>query len=137
VCVRVVCVCVLFVHLFQDDLRCLFRPHQVNHGGVQKPLRRHRSGRSCQVLSNHSGQVGKLLWILFPPHQGVRPLMFFSPYSSRHVSQSKELKKTYQFVCDLQIYCHFSTQNSETDLTTNKERYPKTSYLYLSFYIDS
>ncbi len=34
-----VCVCVvgvLFVHLFQDDLRFLFRPHQVNHGGVQK-----------------------------------------------------------------------------------------------------
>jgi hypothetical protein len=61
------CVCVLFVHLFQDDLRCLFSPHQVNHGGVQKPpaqvslskshtteepLRRHRSGR-------------------FPPHQRV------------------------------------------------------------------
>jgi hypothetical protein len=60
-------VCVLFVHLFQDDLRCLFRPHQVNHGGVQKsptqvslykshtteePLRRHRSGRYCQVLSD-------------------------------------------------------------------------------------
>ncbi len=35
-CVCVVCVCVLFVDLFQDDLRCLFRPHQVNHGGVQK-----------------------------------------------------------------------------------------------------
>ena len=30
------CVCVLLVHLFQDDLRCLFIPHQVNHGGVQK-----------------------------------------------------------------------------------------------------
>ena len=37
VCVCVWCVCVLFVHLFQDDLRCLFIPHQVNHGGVQKP----------------------------------------------------------------------------------------------------
>jgi hypothetical protein len=31
-----VCVCVLLFDLFQDDsLRCLFRPHQVNHGGVQ------------------------------------------------------------------------------------------------------
>jgi hypothetical protein len=35
VCVCVVCV--PFVHLFQDDLRCLFIPHQVNHGGAQKP----------------------------------------------------------------------------------------------------
>ncbi len=64
------CVCgvyVLFVHLLEDDLRCLFSPHQVNHGGVQKPpaqvslykshtteepLRRRRSGRYCQVLSS-------------------------------------------------------------------------------------
>jgi hypothetical protein len=53
-------VCVLFVDLFQDDLRCLFSTHQVNHGGVQKapaqvslykshtteePLRRRRSVR--------------------------------------------------------------------------------------------
>jgi hypothetical protein len=30
-----VCVCVVFVHPFQDDLRFLFIPHQVN-GGVQK-----------------------------------------------------------------------------------------------------
>jgi hypothetical protein len=29
-------VCVLFVDVFQDDLRCLFNPHQVNQGGVQK-----------------------------------------------------------------------------------------------------
>jgi hypothetical protein len=36
VCVCVWCVCVLFVCLFQDDLRCSFSPHQVNHGGVQK-----------------------------------------------------------------------------------------------------
>ncbi len=50
----------VIVDLFQDDLRCLFSPHQVNHGGVQKaptqvslykshmteePLRRRRSGR--------------------------------------------------------------------------------------------
>ena len=28
------CVWVLFVHLIQDDLRCLFSPHQVNHGDV-------------------------------------------------------------------------------------------------------
>ncbi len=89
VCECVVCVCVLFVNLFcQDDLRCLFRPHQVNHGGVQKApaqvslykshtneesLRRpwHRSDRYCQVLSNHSGKIGKLLLVLLPPHQRV------------------------------------------------------------------
>ncbi len=80
------CVCVLFVDLFQDDLRCLFSPNQVNHGGVQKPpaevsvykshtteepLRRRRSGRYCQVLSIHSGQVGKVLLMLLPPHQRV------------------------------------------------------------------
>ena len=62
-----VCVCHLF-YLFQDDLRCLFSPHKVNHGGVQKPppqvslykshtteesLRRRRSCRYCQVLSSH------------------------------------------------------------------------------------
>ena len=35
--VCVVCVCVFFVDVFQDDLRWLFRPHQVNHGDVQKP----------------------------------------------------------------------------------------------------
>ena len=28
------CVCVLFLHLLEDDLRCLFSPHQVNHGGA-------------------------------------------------------------------------------------------------------
>jgi hypothetical protein len=33
------CVCVLFVDLFQDDLRCLFDPHQVNHGGWKGPNR--------------------------------------------------------------------------------------------------
>ncbi len=75
-------VCVLFVDLFQDDLRSLFIPHQVNHGGVQKdptqvslfkshtteePLRRRRSGRYCQVLSSHSGQVGKLLLMMSEP----------------------------------------------------------------------
>ncbi len=59
---------------------CVFTPHQVNHGGVQKspaqvslyksdhtteePLRRRRSVRYCQVLSSHSDQVGKLLLIL-------------------------------------------------------------------------
>ncbi len=36
VCVCVWCVFVLLVDLFQDDLRILFKPHQVNHGGVQK-----------------------------------------------------------------------------------------------------
>ncbi len=82
------CVCVLFVHLLGDDLRFLFNPHQVNHGGVQKtptevslykshtteePLRRLRSGRYCQVLSIHSGQVGKLLLMLIYSYPRVRP----------------------------------------------------------------
>ncbi len=80
------CVCVLFVQLLENDLRCLFTPHQVNHGGVQKdpvqislykshtteePLRRQRSGRYFQVLSNHSDQVGKLFLVLLPPQQRV------------------------------------------------------------------
>ena len=73
-------VLVLLLDLFQDDLRCLFSPHQVNHGGVQKPppqvslykshtteesLRRHRSARYCQVLprSSHSGQVRDVLLV--------------------------------------------------------------------------
>ena len=34
--VCVVYVSSVFVDLFQDDLRWLFRPHQVNYGGVQK-----------------------------------------------------------------------------------------------------
>ncbi len=73
-------------HLLEDDLRYLFSPYQVNHGGVQKapaqvslykshtteePLRRHRSDRYCQVLSNQSDQVGKLLMMMLPPHQRV------------------------------------------------------------------
>ena len=52
-----VCVCVLFVDLFQDT--------------TEEPLRRHKSVWYCQVLSNHSGQVGKLLFILLPPHQNT------------------------------------------------------------------
>ena len=39
-----VTVCVLFLDLFQEDLRCLFRPHQVVTG-------------SDRSLSSHSGQV--------------------------------------------------------------------------------
>ncbi len=82
------CVCVLFVDLFQDDLRYLFNPHQVNHGGVQKApaqvslykshtteesLRRRGSDRYCQVLSSPSGQVEKLSLVLLPPHQRFLP----------------------------------------------------------------
>jgi hypothetical protein len=85
VCVCV-CVCVLLLDLFQDDLRCLFSPHQVNHGGVQtlpqqvrlckshtteESLRRRRSGRYSQGLPGHSDQVRKLLLVLLPPHQRV------------------------------------------------------------------
>ncbi len=28
--------CVVFLDVFQDDVRFLFSPYQVNHGGVQK-----------------------------------------------------------------------------------------------------
>ena len=83
-CVCVVCVCVLFVYLFQDDLRvdlrCLFSPHQVNPDMVvsrrillksvcTSPTRLKLSGDSEVVGSIHSGQVGKLLVVLIPPHQ--------------------------------------------------------------------
>ncbi len=70
--------CVLLLELFQDDSR-YFSPHQVNHGGVQRPLpqvslykshmteeslRRRRSGRYSQVLPGHLGHARK-------PHQRV------------------------------------------------------------------
>ncbi len=38
---------------------------------TEEPLRRHRRIRYYQVLSSHSGQVGKLLLMMFPPHQRV------------------------------------------------------------------
>jgi hypothetical protein len=86
---------VIFVDLFQDDLRCLFRPHKVNHGGVQKspvqvslykshtteePLRGRRSDRYCQVLSTPSGQVGKKLKIVV-----------FSPFVLHYINKRKSL----------------------------------------------
>ena len=104
------CVCVLFVHLLEDDLRCLFSPHQVNHGGVQKPpvqvslykshtteepLRRRRSGRYCQVLSNHSGQVGKLFGHLLDLH--VRLKLGF-PFDRGHVEIHGYGTHTQEFV---------------------------------------
>ncbi len=53
-----ICLCVLFLDLFQDDTTEEFR-------------RRRRSGRYCQVWSSHSGQVWELLLVLLPPHQRV------------------------------------------------------------------
>jgi hypothetical protein len=77
-------VCAIALSLLRS-LKCLFSPHQVNHGGVQnapaevslymshtteESLGRHRSGRYIQVhLSGDSGQVSKILLVLLPPHQ--------------------------------------------------------------------
>jgi hypothetical protein len=64
----------------------LFSPHHVNQGAVQKPtpqvtlyephtaeesLRRRRSGRNSQVLTDHTVQARELLHVLLPPHQRV------------------------------------------------------------------
>jgi hypothetical protein len=38
------------------------------------------------------------------------------PTSPTEGDVGKELKKTWQFVSDLQICCHFTTQNRKTDL---------------------
>jgi hypothetical protein len=80
-----VCVCVSLQLLsFKFSSGCLFNPHHVNQGPVQKPtpqvtlyephtseesLRRRRSGRNNQVLSGHPGHAMELLHVLLPPHQ--------------------------------------------------------------------
>ena len=43
------------------------------------------------------------------------------PTSPTTGDDCKEFKKTWQFVSDLQICCHFTTHNSETGLKTNGE----------------
>ncbi len=68
---------------FKLGLGCLFRPHYVNQGGVQKTtpevtiyephtaeesLRRRRSGGHSQVLTGHADQVRELLHLLLSPH---------------------------------------------------------------------
>jgi hypothetical protein len=45
----------------------------------------------------------------------------------------KEFKKTWQFVSDLQICCHFTTHNSETTLRTNQETNKFVVCLYFLF----
>jgi hypothetical protein len=80
-------VCVSFQLLsFKLSSGCLFSPHHVNQGDVQKPtpqvtlyephtaeesLRRLRSGRNSQVLPDHAGKPRELLHVLLPPHQRV------------------------------------------------------------------
>jgi len=84
---RWVSVCVSFLLIsFKLSSGCLFSPHHVNQGGVQKAtpqvtlyephtaeesLRRCRSGRNSQVLSDHPGQARELLHVLLPPHERV------------------------------------------------------------------
>ena len=48
------CVCVLFLDLFQKS-----QSVQLDKSHTEESLGRHRSGRYCQVLSSHSGQVRK------------------------------------------------------------------------------
>ena len=67
---------------FKLSLGCLFSPHHVNQGGVQKTttqvtlykphnakesLRRRRAGRHSQVLPGHAGQA----WELWHCHQRI------------------------------------------------------------------
>jgi len=73
---------------FKLSSGCLFIPHHVNQGPVQKPtpqvtlyephtaedsFRRRRSGRHSQVPPDHPGQARELrgLHVLLPPHQRV------------------------------------------------------------------
>ena len=79
--------CVSFLLIsFKLSSGCLFSPHHVNQGGVQKAtpevtlyephtaeesLRRCRSGRNSQVLPDHPGQARELLHVLLPPHERV------------------------------------------------------------------
>ena len=87
--VPVYCVYVLVIEdflllSFKLILGCLFRPHHVNQGAVQKTtpqvtlykpdtakesLRRRRAGRHSQVLPGNAGQPWELLLVPFPPHE--------------------------------------------------------------------
>ena len=68
------------------SLGCLFSPHHVNQGDVQKvtpqftlykphtaeeSLRRRRADRHNRVLSGNAGQVWELLLVLLPPDERV------------------------------------------------------------------
>ena len=87
---RCVCVCVSLQLLsFKLSSGYLFSPHHVNQGDVPAPekptpqvtlyephtaeesLRRRRSGRNSQVLTDHPGQTRELLNVLLPLHQRV------------------------------------------------------------------
>jgi hypothetical protein len=71
---------------FKLILGCLFSPHHVNQGGVQKTtpqvtlykpdtvkesLRRRRACSHIQVLPDHAGQAWELFLVLLPPHERV------------------------------------------------------------------
>ena len=86
-----------FLLTFKLSLGCLFSPHHVNQGGVQKTtpqvtlykthtgkesLRRLRGGRHSQVLPGQAGQAWELLLVLLPTfhqekkrHGGVTHLL--------------------------------------------------------------
>ena len=56
-----VCVSVLLLDLFQDDLRCLFSPHQVNHGDVQNAPAQVNLYKSHTTEERHTEVAGKAL----------------------------------------------------------------------------
>jgi hypothetical protein len=57
--------------------------------------------------------------VLYTTTRALFPVLL--PTSPTAGDVCKELKKTGQFVSDLQICCHFTTQNSKTDIKTNGE----------------
>jgi hypothetical protein len=57
--------------------------------------------------------------VLYTTTRSLFPVLL--PTSPTAGDVCKEFKKTGQFVSDLQICCHFTTQNSKTDIKTNGE----------------
>jgi hypothetical protein len=57
--------------------------------------------------------------VLYTTTRALFPVLL--PTSPTAGDVCKEFKKTGQFVSDLQICCHFTTQNSKTDIKTNGE----------------
>ena len=98
---------------------CIFTPSAACDG-------RGRSGNSnvCSLRS-HSMSFQHILLltpgrpVLYTTTRALFPVLL--PTSPTAGDVCKEFKKTGQFVSDLQICCHFTTQNSKTDIKTNGE----------------
>ena len=112
--------CVSFLLLsFKLSSGCLFSPHQVNQGGVQKTtsqitlnethtaeesLKRLRNGRHNQVLSDHSDQARELLHVLLPrgkSHHLIRNSKPFFPLCQEgsHSTRSGTPHHSFHPVC--------------------------------------